>query len=77
MHDRVEGDEFVLTQEFLSQMLGSRRASVSEAMSALRKRGLATYHRGRLRILDRAGLLEASCVCYGLVRREFARVLGH
>ena len=76
VHDRVEGDEFTLTQEFLSQMLGARRASVSEAMSALRKRGLATYHRGRVHLLDRAGMIEASCVCYGLVRREFARVLG-
>ena len=76
VHDRVEGDEFVLTQEFLSQMLGARRASVSEAMSGMRKRGLASYNRGRVRILNREALVEASCVCYGIIRREYARVLG-
>ncbi len=70
-HDRVGADDFHLTQEFLSQMLGVRRASVTMVANDLRKRGLIAYRRGAIRILDRAGLEAASCVCYGIIRKEY------
>ncbi|MEP0918283.1 Crp/Fnr family transcriptional regulator [Leptolyngbya sp. DQ-M1] len=75
-HDRVPTDEFFLTQELLSQMLGVRRASVSVVAAILQKAGLITYSRGRIRILDRQGLESASCECYHLVKIEFDRLLG-
>lgn len=74
-HDRVAGDTFEFTHQFLSQMLGVRRATVTEAASALQERGLIEYTRGRITILDRAGLEAASCPCYGVIRAEFARML--
>lgn len=74
-HDRVEGDTFELTQHFLSQMLGVRRATVNEAAGALQARGLIEYSRGRITILDRAGLEAASCACYAIIQGEFARML--
>lgn len=74
-HDRVPGDAFELTQLFLSQMLGVRRAAVSGVAAGLQARGLITYVRGRIEIVDRAGLDAASCVCYGIVRAEFTRML--
>jgi CRP-like cAMP-binding protein len=75
-HDRVDGDAFDLKHEFLAQMLGVRRAGVTEAAGALQKAGLIRYGPGRLTILDRAGLEAAACECYGLVRREYERLLG-
>jgi CRP-like cAMP-binding protein len=76
-HDRVGEDAYVLTQEFLAQMLGVRRPSVNAAASSLQEAGLIKYVRGRIRILDREGLESASCACYGIIQREFARLLGH
>lgn len=70
-HDRVEGDAFLLTQEFLSQMLGVRRATVTVAAGELRQLGLITYRQGRIQIDDRDGLEKAACECYGVIRREF------
>lgn len=74
-HDRVDGDTFELTQLFLSQMLGVRRATVSEAATALQGQGLIEYTRGRITVLDRPGLEAAACPCYGIIRAEFARML--
>ncbi|HEX8903307.1 MAG TPA: Crp/Fnr family transcriptional regulator [Longimicrobiaceae bacterium] len=74
-HDRVTGDTFELTQLFLSQMLGVRRATVSEAAAALQERALIEYTRGRITVLDRAGLEAAACACYRIIRAEFARML--
>lgn len=74
-HDRVPGDTFDLTQQFLSQMLGVRRATVSDAATALQARGLVEYTRGRMTIVDRPGLEEAACGCYGIIRAEFGRML--
>jgi CRP-like cAMP-binding protein len=74
-HDRVDGDRFELTQEFLSQMLGSGRQAVNEAEQALEDRQLITYTRGQITVTDRAGLEAASCECYELVRDEFDRLL--
>jgi CRP-like cAMP-binding protein len=71
--DRVGSHAFDLTQAFLAHMLGLRRVGVTEAASALKKRKLIDYTRGRLRILDVAGLRKASCSCYQIVNAVFAR----
>lgn len=69
--DRVGSAQFVLTQDFLSQMLGVRRPTVSEVAARLQGRGLVRYRRGNMEITDRIGLEAASCECYTVVRREF------
>ncbi len=75
-HDRVGSDEFPLTHEFLSQMLGVRRASVTEVAGSLQKQGLISYRQGRVAVTDRVGLEAASCECYGVIRAEFDRLVG-
>lgn len=75
-HDRVSGNDLDLTQQILSEMLGVRRSSVTTAAGALQRAGLIEYRHGRIRVLDRAGLEEAACECYAVVRREFDRLLG-
>jgi CRP-like cAMP-binding protein len=75
-HDRVGADEFPLTQEFLAQMLGVRRPTVSAVAAILQKAGLIAYHRGTLTVLDRKGLEAASCECYRVVMEELDRLLG-
>jgi CRP-like cAMP-binding protein len=72
-HDRVPGDDFPLTHEFLSMMLGVRRAGVSVAQHKLQQDGMITYRRGIITILDRRGLEEAACECYGVVRGRLDR----
>lgn len=74
-HDRVGEDTFPLTHQFLAQMLGVRRATVSEAAGALQERGIIEYRMGVIRILDRAALEEASCECYAIIKREFDRLI--
>jgi CRP-like cAMP-binding protein len=74
-HDRVDGDEFPLTQEFLAQMLGAGRQAVNEAARTLQDRGLITYVRGVVRVRDRAGLEDVSCECHRIVQAEFDRLL--
>ncbi len=74
-HDRVDGDTFGLTHEFLAVMLGVRRAGVSVAAEALQGAGLIRYTRGRITVLDRAGLEAAACECYAAVRAESERLL--
>lgn len=74
--DRVLDDEFHLTQEFLAIMLGVRRATVTVAASQLQREGLIRYRRGSVTVLDRAGLEEASCECYGVVRQMFEKLVG-
>lgn len=71
--DRVVSPEFVLTQDFLSRMLGVRRAGVSVAASTLRQAGLIDYRRGTMVVLDRKGLEHYSCECYRIVRDEYDR----
>jgi CRP-like cAMP-binding protein len=72
-HDRAESDEFLLTQEFLSDMLGVRRPSVTVAARTLQRAGIIKYARGQITVLDRPALEEASCECYGAVKEEFHR----
>jgi CRP-like cAMP-binding protein len=74
--DRVRADQFPLTQEFISQMLGVRRAGVSEVASQLQKIGLIQYNRGIITILNRQGLEEVSCECYAVIKQEYNRLLG-
>jgi DNA-binding transcriptional regulator YhcF (GntR family) len=75
-HDRMQSDEFLLTQEFLAMMLGVQRTGVSLAAGGLQKAGLIRYRRGVVTILDRRGLRQRACECYGLSKREFDRLLG-
>jgi len=75
-HDRAEGDEFPMTHEFLSMMLGVRRAGVTVSASALQNAGYIQYGRGRIQITDRPGLESIACECYGVVRRAHDRLFG-
>lgn len=75
-HDRVRANEFPLTHEFLSQMLGVRRASVSEVASRLQNAGFIAYRYGKITIQDRSGLEITSCECYTLIKSEFDRLVG-
>jgi CRP-like cAMP-binding protein len=68
--DRVGAEDLPLTQEFLAQMLGTRRSSVTVSAGALQRAGLIAYTRGNVTILDRHNLEEASCDCYGLLQRQ-------
>jgi CRP-like cAMP-binding protein len=68
--DRIRKDTLPLTQEFLSQMLGTRRASVSIAAAILQRAGLIQYNRGQVIILNREGLKGASCECYAIIRKQ-------
>ena len=75
-HDRVEADEFLLTHEFLSHMLGVRRMSVTDVLKPLQDAGLIRNQRGRITVLDRPGLEATVCECYRSVQNEFDRLLG-
>lgn len=75
-HDRVEGDDFPLKQEFLATMLGVRRTGVSEVAGRLQRKGLIKYSRGCMSVIKRGGLERLSCECYQAVAREYRRLLG-
>ena len=75
-HDRMQSDEFLLTQEFLAMMLGVQRTGVTAAAGALQRAGLIRYKRGNVTIIDRRGLIRRSCECYGVSKKEFDRLLG-
>jgi CRP-like cAMP-binding protein len=74
-HDRIDGDRFHLTHEFLGYMLGVRRPSVTVALATLQEAGLIAYHRGAVTIRDRAGLEAAACGCYATISAEYDRLL--
>ena len=73
--DRAHTDRFPMTQQFASMMLGVRRVGVTAAASALQERGLISYHRGDLTVLDRAGLERAACSCYAAGEALYAQHL--
>jgi CRP-like cAMP-binding protein len=71
MHDRAEGEALPYTHEFLSHMLGANRKSVTLAAQSLQTAGLISYRRGKIQVVDRAGLENASCECYAIVKARF------
>jgi CRP-like cAMP-binding protein len=73
--DRLSSNELVMTQELIANMLGVRREGVTEAAGDLQRAGLITYQRGKITVLDRAGLEARVCECYQVVKREFDRLL--
>ncbi|MBT2326715.1 Crp/Fnr family transcriptional regulator [Variovorax paradoxus] len=73
--DRLTGDELVMTQELISNMLGVRREGVTEAAQQLQAAGLIRYARGRISVLDRERLEKRSCECYAVVKKEYDRLL--
>jgi CRP-like cAMP-binding protein len=76
IHDRVDGDEFTLTQDIISQMLGVQRTGVTEAAGTLQKKKMIRYSRGKIEILDRPGLEDNACECYWIVKEELDRLMG-
>lgn len=73
--DRLPGDELVMTQELIANMLGVRREGVTGAAGKLQKAGVITYSRGRIQVLNRPLLEQMSCECYEVVRKEVERLL--
>jgi CRP-like cAMP-binding protein len=71
IQDRAGSDEFRVTHEFIAQMLGTRRATVTEAAHDLQQRGLIAYHRGRVHVLNRQSLERAACNCYRIIQEQF------
>jgi CRP-like cAMP-binding protein len=75
-HDRAEGDEFPMTQEFLAMMLCVHRPGVTVAARLFQQAGFIRYSHGHMAVTDREGLEAAACECYGAVRRQFEKLLG-
>jgi CRP-like cAMP-binding protein len=73
--DRLPGNELVMTQELISNMLGVRREGVTEAALKLQRAGLISYARGHIAVLDRPGLEQRTCECYSVVKHEYDRLL--
>jgi CRP-like cAMP-binding protein len=73
--DRLPASDLVMTQELIANMLGVRREGVTEAARKLQVEGLIEYRRGRIKVLDRAGLEERVCECYAVVKKEYERLL--
>jgi CRP-like cAMP-binding protein len=71
VHDRADGDEFEVTQEILSGMVGASRQKVTVVAGELQSAGTITYQRGRMRVLDRPALEAASCECYRVLRKAY------
>ncbi len=76
VHDCILQDELPLTQEFIANMLGTRRSGVTVAAGTLQEAGLIRYSRGKITILDQSRLEDTACECYRLVQNEFIRLLG-
>jgi CRP-like cAMP-binding protein len=74
--DRLQSNALVMTQELIANMLGVRREGVTEAALRLQRAGLIEYRRGRISVLDRAGLEQRTCECYAVVRKEYDRLLA-
>lgn len=74
--DRTKGNDLAMTHELMGHLLGVRRESVTAAALKLQADGLIRYGRGHIHVLDRAGLEHRSCECYGVVRKEYDRLLS-
>jgi Mn-dependent DtxR family transcriptional regulator len=75
--DRLQSNELVMTQELIANMLGVRREGVTEAAGHLQAAGLIQYTRGHIKVLDRAKLEKRVCECYGVVKKEYNRLLPY
>jgi CRP-like cAMP-binding protein len=75
--DRLPGDELVMTQELIANMLGVRREGVTEAAGKLQAQGLVHYSRGHIKVIDRARVEKRVCECYAVVKKEFDRLLPY
>jgi CRP-like cAMP-binding protein len=75
-HDRRDGDEMALTQQFLAMMLGVHRPSVNVAGATLQSAGLIKYTRGRITVTNRLGLERTACECYRKINEELARAMA-
>ena len=73
--DRLQGNDLVMTQELIGNMLGVRRESVTEGALKLQRADLISYERGHILVLDRQGLERRSCECYAVVKKEYDRLL--
>jgi CRP-like cAMP-binding protein len=73
--DRMESNEYRITQHFLSNMLGVRREGVNRAAGELQKKNLISFSRRNIAIIDRAGLEETACACYGIIRKEEEKLI--
>ena len=73
--DRLQGEDLVMTQELIANMLGVRREGVTEGALGLQNAGLIRYARGHITVLDRKGLEARTCECYGVVKKEYDRLL--
>lgn len=76
MHDRAEGKSLTYTHEFLSRIMGANRTSVTLAAQSLQNKGLISYRRGAMQVLDRLGLEDATCECYQVVKERFETFLN-
>ena len=76
IHDRVATEAFQITQEFLAEMLGVRRQTISIIAGTLQKAGLVSYRRGVVRILNRKGLEECTCECYEAMKTSYDQIVG-
>jgi CRP-like cAMP-binding protein len=74
VQERIQSDELELTQQFLAEMLGARRTTVTEAAGILQRAGWIEYTRGRVRVLNRAGLQAAACECFQITSRYYQRL---
>jgi CRP-like cAMP-binding protein len=75
--DRLQGNELVMTQELIANMLGVRREGVTDAAGHLQDAGLIQYSRGHIKVVDRAGLEKRVCECYAVVKKEYDRLLPY
>ena len=76
VRDRVRADEFSLTHEFIAEMLGVRRASVTDTAAKLKKTGVIGLGRGRIKIMDLRALEDFACECYATLKVEYDRLLA-
>ncbi|QBC43207.1 Crp/Fnr family transcriptional regulator [Iodobacter fluviatilis] len=74
--DRLSGNELIMTQELVANMLGVRRVGVTEAAGNLQRAGYISYRRGHIAVLDRLGLEQHTCECYAVVKKELSRLLS-
>ncbi|MDW5419137.1 Crp/Fnr family transcriptional regulator [Iodobacter sp. CM08] len=74
--DRLTGNELIMTQELVANMLGVRRVGVTEAAGNLQRAGYISYRRGHIAVLDRLGLEQHACECYAVVKKELSRLLS-